>query len=162
MESSSIRALLFPRDVRTSPTWRPCFASSTTVLSCLIKPQDTQTRISFGGSSSYRTLPCPDLSQVHARLSMSMPIPMPARVSASPSSLGHGGAPGASPAIGSQSSGTLAGPRLSASSSSPARLPPLQATYLHTSTFTATTKVWSKGGGTAAAQTGKSTTYSAV
>ena len=145
----------------TSPTWRPCWPFSITVLLYHTPLQGILKSIYGGGDSSSPAPTCPGPSKNPASPQSTMHILMPAQGSESPSQLGPNGACGNLSMDGNPRGGTYSGLKPSASSSSswPYATSPREGS---TSWYMGTTAVSSKDGGSGRAQINPPTTSSVV
>ncbi|KAJ7719097.1 hypothetical protein DFH07DRAFT_898856 [Mycena maculata] len=159
MGNSSIHALLLPRDVHTSPAWRPCWASTVIVRSCRKQLLIPLPPTSIGGENVYRGPICPDLFQVPARSLISLHSPTPAPGSELPSLSVLIGGHGASCVDGNRSTDISVGPKPWASNSWFAQSSPRPAPTHLISSSTETTLASLRVGGTDVAQTGRSTEF---
>ncbi|KAJ7449617.1 hypothetical protein FB451DRAFT_1287469 [Mycena latifolia] len=145
----------------TSPTWRPCSRSSTTVLSCQGLPPAALQAIFSGGRTSSSDLSWGDPSPDRASLLISARSRTLARASVSRLSSGITGGPGGSYQVGTETGGTSGGPRPLVSNSSfgpfsvHARRAPISRSM-------ETIKVSSRGGGTRAVETSQQMVSSAA
>ncbi|KAJ7166127.1 hypothetical protein C8R46DRAFT_952161, partial [Mycena filopes] len=154
--NSFMRVLSSQRDVRTSRAWKPCLASSTIVLSCLV-PLPTPLQQTSNGGQQPSSSP-PFIVRSPAPSTSSTLVPILTLVQASGSGLSSEiiGGRGRSFPAGNPTSATSAGQRLLASSSSFAlSLPwaPSEGIPKYSETTTASSKV----GGITAAAIAKST-----
>jgi len=161
MESYYIPPWSFQQDEHTSPTWRPCSASSTTALSCHTPHPAICLMTSGGGLNSSMLQPYPDPSQVPLPSRTFMPSQTPAPVLALASSLVGSGTLGVYSQTGRQKGETLDGQKQLASSSSHSPSCHSAAAIL-TSRSTEITREWWKAGGKVGAETNRPTWSSAT
>ena len=155
-------ATSYPRDVLTSPTWKPSWGHATvTVLSaCVPHPAELQA-IYSGGRKDSPNQQLSGTSPALLPLSTPMLTQMLALKLVLGSQLATGGEPGDCYQAGKLTAGTLAGWKLlaSGSSSSLSCQPHLQAC---TSRSLGTTEEWLKAGGRAGAETSPPTKFSST
>ncbi|KAJ7447175.1 hypothetical protein FB451DRAFT_780703 [Mycena latifolia] len=160
--SSYMRHLSSQWDALTSPTWKPCWGSSTIVLTSRVPPLPALQTICSGGSQPSLAPYSPAPSLVHVRsLTVALsrtPVQVPALLSWSTAIGAHGGY---SP-VGTPQIVALDGQKPSASNSfaTPSLAQPAHHAHRISSSMVITPEL-SKAGGTTAAATAKQTQYSA-